>query len=116
MKVQVTKLGVKVNGIVLGERHFEQTKEKVARYINGRPEKIRDKEITKTESDVYINIEQLKEICKDVLEINLTQEQINKQLKDTCPECYTQGLSKKWTAKAITGFLNDKLKTNIFHY
>lgn len=115
MKVQVTKLGVKINGIILGERYFEQTKEKVARIINGRPERIRDKWQTKTESDVYIDIEQLKLICKDVLEITKTQEEINKQLKDTCPECYTKGLSKKWTAKAITGFLNDKLKTNIFH-
>ena len=54
MKVQVTKLGVKFDGVILGERHFEQTKAKVARIINGRPEKIRDKWETQTESDITL--------------------------------------------------------------
>ncbi len=116
MKVQVTKLGVKINGIILGERYFEQTKEKVARIINGRPERIRDKLETKTFSDVHIDILKLKEICKDILEIKLSQEEINKKLKNTCPECYTDGSSKKWTGRAISGFLNDVLETKIFFF
>ena len=116
MKIQVTKLGIKLDGKLLGKRYFEQTKEKVAKIIDGRPERIRTKWQTNTTSDFYIDIEVLRNICKDVLNIDITQEYFNKKINNTCPQCYTNGQSIKWTAKAISGFLNEIFKTNTFRW
>ena len=64
----------------------------------------------------YINIEALKDICKDILVIDINQEDFNKSITKTCPQVYTNGKSLKWTGKAIAGFLNDKFNTKLFTF